>query len=360
MNSELGNIRGNAIIVSNGLLGNIFGKTANGLVRGTERFNILGIIDHLHGGKDAGVVVDGVKREIPVYASLEDCFKYCTKKPDYCIIGGAFPGGFLPDDWYEVVLQAIKNGLNIINGLHQYFSDIPVFNKAARESGIKLLDIRKPLPVSELHFWKGEIFSVNTPKIALLGMDCATGKRTTGGFLMESCRSNGINAEMIYTGQTGWLQGYKYGFIFDATMNDFVSGEIEKAIVDCNNQTSPDLILIEGQSGLRNPSGPCGSEIILSGNVKAVILQHTPFRKYFEDLEDPACLIPSVESEIELIKMYGARILAITLNGEEKKKEILFKYRDELSERLDIPVVCPLEEGIVSLLPVIRDYIKGE
>ena len=35
---------------------------------------------------------------------------------------------------------------------------------------------------------------------------------------------------MIYTGQTGWLQGGEYGFIFDSTLNDFVSGELENAI----------------------------------------------------------------------------------------------------------------------------------
>ena len=37
---------------------------------------------------------------------------------------------------------------------------------------------------------------------------------------------------MIYTGQTGWLQGGRFGFILDATPNDFVSGELEHAIVE--------------------------------------------------------------------------------------------------------------------------------
>jgi hypothetical protein len=33
--------------------------------------------------------------------------------------------------------------------------------------------------VSELHFWKGEIFKVKAARIAVLGIDCAVGKRTT-------------------------------------------------------------------------------------------------------------------------------------------------------------------------------------
>ncbi len=62
----------------------------------------------------------------------------------------------------------------------------------------------------------------------------------------KRCLRAGIKAEMIYTGQTGWLQGYKYGFIFDATLNDFVSAELENAIVRCSRNAGPDLILIEG------------------------------------------------------------------------------------------------------------------
>ena len=45
---------------------------------------------------------------------------------------------------------------------------------------------------------------------------------------------------------------HDYGFILDATPNDFVSGELESAIVRCDRELAPQLILIEGQSALRN------------------------------------------------------------------------------------------------------------
>ena len=45
--------------------------------------------------------------------------------------------------------------------------------------------------------------------------------------LLEACRRRGLNAEWIYTGQTGWMQGARYGFVFDAVVNDYVSGEVE-------------------------------------------------------------------------------------------------------------------------------------
>ena len=95
----------------------------------------------------------------------------------------------------------------------------------------EIIDIRKPKPFEDLHFFSGEIYAVTTPRVAVLGTDCAVGKRTTCRMTLEMCRADGIATEMIYTGQTGWLQGYPYGFILDATPNDFVSGEIEHAVV---------------------------------------------------------------------------------------------------------------------------------
>ena len=44
---------------------------------------------------------------------------------------------------------------------------------------------------------------------------------------VRSWTALGRRTEVIYTGQTGWLQGFRHGFIFDATLNDFVSGELE-------------------------------------------------------------------------------------------------------------------------------------
>jgi uncharacterized NAD-dependent epimerase/dehydratase family protein len=78
------------------------------------------------------------------------------------------------------------------------------------------------------------------------------------------------------------LQGFKHGFLFDATLNDFVTGELEKAIMECDAISQPELMLIEGQSSLRNPSGPCGSELLLAGDVNGVILTHAIDRDYFE------------------------------------------------------------------------------
>ncbi|MCP4711381.1 MAG: DUF1611 domain-containing protein, partial [Planctomycetes bacterium] len=239
-------IRGNAVIYTGGILNESNGKTAHGLIRGSERFNILGVIDQPTAGQDAGVVLDGIHRNIPIYADLQDFLKNCPEKPQYLIFGVAPCGGLLPDDMRQPLLDAMQHGLSIVSGLHQYLSEDNEFQSAAQKYNVKIYDIRRPRHFKDLRFFNGEIFKVKTPRIALLGTDCAVGKRTTARFLVEMCQSHNIKAQMIYTGQTGWMQGYKHGFFFDTTPNDFVSGELERCIVECQKESAPEIMFIEG------------------------------------------------------------------------------------------------------------------
>ncbi len=346
-----------AIVLTHGMLESMNAKTCHGLLRGTERFEIRAVIDYRHAGQDAGEVMDGRRRNIPIFAGVKDYLAAGLPTPRYCIVGVALEGGLLPDNFRMELYQAMEGGMSIICGLHTLLSEDPEFSRRANENGVGLIDVRKPRPTSELSFWTGEIFQVLTPRIAVLGMDCAVGKRTTCRFLMEACLEHGVKAEMIYTGQTGWMQGYKHGFIFDSTINDFISGEIERVIVECERESQPDLILVEGQSAMRNPSGPCGAEFIVSGDIKGVILQHIPGRRLYDDNSTWNVPIPSVESEIALYALYGAEVLAVTLNEEGMKDEAIEKYRRELEDKLGIPVIRPLKEGMGRLVPVVKDYM---
>lgn len=347
-----------AIVITDGLLHSPFAKTCHGLLRGSRRYEVLAVIDAAHAGKDAGEVLDGKNLHIPVFESVEAFFLNHLTQPVYCIVGIATPGGILLQSLRNQLLIAMSYRLSIVCGLHTFLGDDPEFSKQARENGVQLIDVRKPRPSSELRFWSGEIYKVKTPIIAVLGTDCAVGKRTTCRFLQEMCRKNGIDAEMIYTGQTGWMQGYKHGFIFDSTINDFIGGEIERVLVECERESRPDLILIEGQSSLRNPTGPCGSEILLSGNVKGVILQHAPGRTFFEGTEEIGAHIPSIESEIALTRFFGAEVLAVSLNEEHQSEKEMDGHKNDLRQRLGIPVIRPLREGVEKLLPIIIDFMK--
>lgn len=346
----------NAIILTNGLLHTLDAKTAHGLIRGSERFRIVGVVDAAeNAGKDAGMVMDGIHKGIPVYETLEDSLAE-NEGIHWLVIGVATTGGKLPANMLEILRRAVGMGLSIVNGLHELLSDQPDIAAMAIENGAELIDIRKPKSKDELHFWTGEIFNVKAPIVAILGMDCAMGKRTTARLLREACEDHGIRSEMIYTGQTGWMQGGKYGFIFDSTLNDFVSGELEHAIVQCWKEIQPDIIFLEGQSGLRNPSGPCGIELMISGNAKHAVLMFAPRRKYYD--HDPRWgEIPDVQSEMKIIEMLGTKVIALGLHTEGCSEEEYLRLQKEYQERLNIPVLLVLQQGVDSVIPQLRTLL---
>ena len=63
-------MKDSALILTNGRLATSDAKTAHGLIRGTDRFNIIGIIDAISCGKDAGEIIDGRFRNIPVFETI--------------------------------------------------------------------------------------------------------------------------------------------------------------------------------------------------------------------------------------------------------------------------------------------------
>lgn len=352
--------RGTAIVLANGVYRIRDGKVAHGLVRGSSRFRVIGVVEPELAGRDAGEVLDGVHRGIPILSSIADFVGRGSEVPEFCLIGVAPHGGHLDDGLRGMVLEAIEGGMSIVNGLHDCVSDDPVLTGAARRRGVELIDVRKPRSLRDLHFWSGEIHRVRAARIAMLGMDCAIGKRTTARLLVEALEGAGIKTEMIYTGQTGWMQGADYGLVLDSLPNDFVCGELEHAIVSCDREVRPEVMVIEGQSGLRVPCGPCGAELLVAAAACGVVLQHAPGRVFFDEYDHLELRIPSVEEEVRLIECYGVPTLGIALNGEDLTEGELKEAQRTLRERLEIPVVRPLEEGVGELIPVIRRVIREQ
>ncbi len=185
--------------------------------------------------------------------------------------------------------------------------------------------------------------------VPVLGTDCAAGKRTTMFLLTAALAARGVRAEPIYTGQTGWLQGARYGFILDSTLNDFVCGELEGAILECHRESRPDLMLVEGQAALRNPSGPCGAELVVSTNARGVVLQHVPGRAGYIDAPRVGRPLAPLAEEIELLRLLGAEVWAVTLHEEGLEPEAARRLKGVLEDELGIPVVLPLQHGVAAV-----------
>ena len=193
--------RPTAIIYCEGNFGAIDGKTANGLVRHSEKYEILSVIDSEKAGLDTGVVLDDRANAIPVCRDLADALWQAVDVPDYFIFGMAPLSGMLSMHERKLVLEAIGLGMNVVNGLHEFLNDDPEFAAASAANNVHILDVRKPRAKKDLRMFSGRIDEVTCPKIAVLGTDGAIGKRTTATILTKALNDRGLKAVMVGTGQ---------------------------------------------------------------------------------------------------------------------------------------------------------------
>ena len=243
-NSGISERKATAIIYCEANFGAIDGKTANGLVRHSERYEILSVIDSQKAGLDAGTVLDGNANAIPICRDLAEAMEKADSLPDYFIFGMAPSSGMLSLFERGVVLEAMSRGMNIVNGLHEFLGDDPVFKAACAMSKVEILDVRRPPDKKDLHLFTGDIAQVSCPVIAVLGTDCAIGKRTTATILSRTLNDRGVKTAMIGTGQTGLIQGARYGVALDAIPSQFCAGELEAVVIKAFMVESPDVILI--------------------------------------------------------------------------------------------------------------------
>ena len=305
-----------AIVYCEGNFGGIDGKTANGLVRHSEKYRILSIIDSEKAEQDAGEVLDGKPNGIPIYRDLGTALAQAAgQKPKHLIFGVAPASGMLTQAERKLLLRAIGYGINIVNGLHEFLNDDPEFTAACEAKGVTIRDVRRPRDKKDLRVFSGRIAEVTCPRIAVLGTDCAIGKRTTATVLAGALKKQGINAVMIGTGQTGLMQGARYGLALDAVPSQFCAGELEATIVEAFENEDPDVILVEGQGALSHPAYSTSSFILRGSCPQGVILQHAPGRKHRCDFEGME--MPSPASEIELIELFGqTKVIGLTINHE--------------------------------------------
>ncbi len=337
---------GNALVYCEGSFNTPWGKTAHGLVRFTERYRIVGLIDRRYAGQDAGEVLDRKPSGIPVYADLPaalESLRLSGSEASHFVIGLAPDGGVLSPLARSAVLEAIGFGLNIDSGLHHFLTDDDEIAAAARASGVTLRDIRKTPDRRSLHAFTGRINEVGSYRIALLGTDSAVGKRTTAWKLQRALTEAGVPTAFIGTGQTAWLQGAKYFLMMDSLINDFVAGEIEHAVLTAWEAEKPAAMVLEGQGSLMNPIFPGGFEILAAGRPHAVVLQHAPARIDYDGL--PGYPLHPLKKQIEAIELLSERpVVAITVNHEDIEPE-------------DVPAVCrriEMETGLVTIDPLLQ------
>lgn len=351
---------GRALVYCEGAFNTPVGKTAHGLVRFTERYEVVGVLDSRYAGRDAREVLDGKLTGISIFGSIEEAAEQLARDgrpPESLVIGLAPDGGRLPDEAREVVKAALRRGWNVDSGLHDFLSTDPSITSIASEYGCRIRDIRKTPDRDTLHFFCGKIEQVDCLKLAVLGTDSAVGKRTTAWMLVHGFRKAGLQAEMVGTGQTAWMQGAKYSMVMDSCINDFVSGEIEHAVYNAWKHEKPDVIVIEGQGSLMNPAYPGGFEILAAGRPDYVVLQHAPERLEYDGF--PGYKLHPLPRQIEAIELIsGKKVVAVTVNHESMQPEEIGPACEAITRETGLPAFDVLVHGADELVSLLAAYIR--
>jgi len=341
-----------AVVYCEGNFGKIDGKTANGLVRHSERFVIQSVIDSEHAGEDAGVVLGDDPRGIPICRDLASALAIGGSPPEVFIFGMAPATGMLTAGERTLVLEAMALGMHVVNGLHEFLSDDPEFTAASANSNVWIDDIRKPRAKTDLRMFSGRIDSVSCPRIAVLGTDCAIGKRTTATILARCLNEQGIKTVLVGTGQTGLMQGARYGVALDAVPSQFCSGELEASVVAAFENETPDVIIIEGQGSLSHPAYSTSALILRGCHPDAVVLQHAPARQHRCDFENMP--MPEPATEIHLIETFApTKVIGLTINHENMLPHEVDAAITRYQEQLRLPVTDALTGSTSRLIDMV-------
>jgi len=342
-----------AVVYCEGQFGEQDGKTANGLVRHSEKYEILSVIDSTHAGADAGLVLDGTPNGIPVLATLTESLAHAGQVPDYLICGLAPADGLLSPEQRVVLLDGIAHGMHIINGLHDFLNDDVEFVAASLLAGVTITDVRRPKDTKDLKLFSGRIFDVTCPRIAVLGTDGAIGKRTTATLLVRALNERGINAVLVGTGQTTIMQGGKYGVALDALVPQFCSGEVEDRVVAAFEGEDPDVIVVEGQGALSHPAYLTSAHILRGSRPAGVIVQHAPERRVLGDF--PMIAMPSLAREVALIESFAdTRVIGITVNHEGMTDDAAI---GEAIDRIELDLGLPATDPLTRPLHLLADMV---
>lgn len=321
-------------------------KTAIGFIR-YGLCETVGIVDRKLAGKKASDVVADLK-PIPVFESIEQAKKY-TKDADVLLIGIAPAGGDFPVEWIPDIKVAMKLKLNIVNGLHDFLSNIDEINDLAQKENVFIWDVRKTskkFPVANARLLDYPIKIILT-----VGTDGAIGKMTVALELTKSARENGLKAKFIATGQTGMMISGE-GVPVDAIISDFTSGAIEEEIIKASKQNF-NIAFVEGQGSILHPAWSGVTLSLLHGSLPhKLILCHKANTEYLRNTK------VKIESLNQFIRIYEdmclplrkAKIVGIALNtcglDENTTNDLIKKAEVETG----LPACDPLKHTAEKLL----------
>ncbi len=259
------------------------------------------------------------------------------------IVGVANAGGFIPEAWTQMLLRALRAGLDLASGLHDRLADIAAVGAEAARLGRSLDDVRHP----QRTFGVGTGERRAGRRLLTVGTDCSVGKMYASLALTAAMRARGLDADFRATGQTGiFIAGD--GVSVDAVVADFIAGATEWLSPAADPQHWD---VIEGQGSLFHPSYAGVSLGLLHGaQPDALVMCHEPTRSHMRGLPnralpDIAACIAANEQAARLTNPQ-ATCIGVCVNTSGLPGAAAEELLAGLRTRLSLPAVDPLVHGV--------------
>ena len=262
------------------------------------------------------------------------------------LIGVVNPGGVLPEQWQGAIVEALEAGLDVASGLHTPLASIPAIAEAARRSGRRLPEARRP--EGSFHVATGR--KRTGKRLLTVGTDCSVGKKYAALAIERELVSRGVAADFRATGQTGILIAGS-GIPIDAVVSDFAAGAAEALSPD----NEPDhWDIVEGQGSLFHPSFAGVSLALLHGTQPdAIVVCHEPTRATMRNVDAPIARIDDViEQSLGLGRLTNPaiRCVGIALNTSAMDTVESNRAIERVRQDFGLPACDPLRQGVAVIV----------
>ncbi len=324
-------------------------KTAMGLLRYRPE-EIVAVVDGTRAGVDVAEALGmDLGHGVPVLRNVRESLPL---RPDSVAIGICPANDRLYPSWRAEIIDAVRAGLDVVNGLHFLLGDDEEIASLARRYGVRLHDVRR---------------SDATPRVARLlphragsrtiltvGADASSGKMTTALELDLMAKRKGLNSTFLATGQTGIMISGA-GLPADAVVSDFLAGAVEEHTVAAASRH--DYVFVEGQGALNHPAYSAVTLGIIHGaRPDSLVLCLTAGQESLGSFPDRP--IPDLASLIRMNEEAASwtdpsrpcTVTGISVRTQGLSHDDAVKAIAEIQERVDVPVTDSVRFGVGPLL----------
>jgi uncharacterized NAD-dependent epimerase/dehydratase family protein len=323
------------VVLTEGHSASKYSKTATSLLR-YRTDDVVAVQDSAHAGRKAGQVF-GCGHTIPIVASLHE-----VSHLDALFIGIAPDGGRLPQAWGAIIAEALRRGVDVVSGLHEFLSDVIAFRELASAHGARIIDVRRN---AERKVSAGSPFRESCLRILTVGNDCCVGKMVVALEVQRRLKTLGHNARFLATGQTGVMIAGR-GVPVDAVVADFISGAVEDLVLE---HQVHDTLLIEGQGSLAHPSYSGVTVGLLHGCApQGLIMCYDAARLAVKGM--PHVLLRPLPELIRLYESiaslrYACEVIAIAIRSQGLSSVALAHERQRIESLTGLPACDVYRDG---------------